>query len=264
MKYERKINLILIVASLLLAVVFGIYIESRYDMVAKVMYGVSMSWKVKKVDLTAWIGSLGTIAAMFVAIEQTNKQSRITRALSVEGKRPRFDVETVAGLKPKTVILFNSKKSTECLKHLLNEKPFKFKCLGIRNISSNLIYSINVKVTYHLKGENKVRNSYFRYKGLLADQEVVLILDEFFNSKTESKVQYSQILLKFRSSGDEIGFYFNAHNRWENYYFVRNSNHQITVSDEDELIKVSSRKYKNLSRQFQESKNVFSKYIIEQ
>lgn len=230
-------------------------------------------------SLADWVSAIGTIGAFIWGIVAITKQTNIQRALNVESKRPRFSFELMDNAQKGEIIMrpyIGLETTTDAIEERLNkDEGLLFR---LYNISDNQIYSLKI-ILYYCYDANKVdcinentkrkksknkksgktkpdlkytKNAY-NFHGMFKGQSIVLI-------PTRLIANFEKIVIRFRSSANEIGYMSCESGRGAQYYFVKDKNTAISTTGDDKLISSNEQPIKGYDPKFvlsQASKHIY-------
>lgn len=207
-------------------------------------------------SLADWVSGLGSIGAIFAVMWQVNKQKKVERALETEKKRPRF------------LITYVEKTSNECLKfynssireYIQNgEIQIPSSCLYVvlKNVSINPVYGFDIVLNYY---ENKELKTECWSVGLISPNEEVSFIPSFWFGDRLKNVVYCEIIIKFVSTSNEIGFL--KMNKFKNisiaekpvfdkekYFFVKDKRRsEVEAFNEDKMITKNSKLFERFDK----------------
>lgn len=219
-------------------------------------------------SLADWVSAIGTIGAFIWGIAAITKQTNIQRALNVESKRPRFSFELTDNAPKGEIIMrpyIGLETTTDAIEERLNkDEGFLFR---LYNISDNQIYSLKI-ILYYCYDANKVdctkedtknksknaksnktkpnlkswKNAY-DFHGMFKGQSIVLIPTKFI-------ANWEKIVIRFRSSANEIGYMSCESGKSAHYYFVKDKNTAISTTGDDKLISSNEQPIKGYDPKF--------------
>lgn len=193
-----------------------------------------------------WLSGAGTVAAIGVGFRQIKIQNQFDRAKTIESKRPRFDVESAAGISTKVevnglMIQHDSDKVTS----ILSDKN-KYK-IQIINISESPVYGLAIKFTY-INKDGEQQTDTFSFSGLMPSKRLVLIPEDY-----DISIKMRELVIKFMSSTGELGFcrYKSSKKMEEDfenpkYYFVTASNKYVSGGEMGHMISKEGQQFKEL------------------
>lgn len=215
-----------------------------------------------------WASAIGTVGAFIWGIIVITKQTNIQRALNVESKRPRFSFELTDNAQKGEIIMrpyIGLETTIDTIEGRLNkDEGLLFR---LCNISNNQIYSLKI-VLYYCYDANKVdcinkntknkcektksnktkpdlkswKNAY-NFHGMFKGQSIVLVPTKFI-------ANWEKIVIRFRSSANEIGYMSCESGKSAHYYFVRDKNTEISTTGDDKMISSNEQPIKGYDPEF--------------